>query len=190
MIGRRQDLGIRFVGSSAALAPFAQKSVDNTRFAPRDRGQPVAARGSFPSRSAPALRGEPEFDRLRAFVPAGESREARWQLARSVARLTLTAHLGNTRGAGGLVVAMAPDGEESTLLSHPGRGSTARRERDGLHRHFLSAAGDYRIELRSGGKPVACDDVHGRRRLHAAIVNACEPIESRREILKKQGRGT
>ena len=41
---------------------------------------------------------------------------------------------------------------------------------------FFSAAGDYRLELRAGGKPLASTTVTIAAGFETAIVNACEPL--------------
>ena len=69
------------------------------------------------ARDHPDARVEPEYDIVWAHVAGGQSREAQWQLARSVKRLTVTAHLGTRLGQGGDVVAVAPDGKEQILLA-------------------------------------------------------------------------
>ncbi len=161
------------------LGPFAQKSVEDSRFdAALIEGNPVATRVQIatPLGNIQTLRGEPEFDMVWAQVPGGQSREARWQLAQSVESLTVTAHLGNTPGEGGEVVAMAPDGKERILLRIPASDRPVDASETVSTGDFLSAAGDYRLELRSGGKKVAWTTLTIADDYTRAIVNACRPI--------------
>jgi hypothetical protein len=189
---------IRFIGSSVPqLAPFAEVSLRKTRFSPSAiEGNPVAVRGSI-SVPVGAMRGnrrEIPFDSLRAFVAGGESREARWQLAGSVSRVALAAHLGNAAPRGVLIVAIAPGGAEKTLLSIPAAPPPLEVRESVKTAGFFSAAGDYRIEMRSEGKALAQTTFTVAGGFETAIVNACEPIEgpvstAPGAILKKTGPG-
>jgi hypothetical protein len=161
------------------LAPFAQVCLEKTRYTPAViDGHAVAVRGpvtvSVGIRPLPPK--ERDYDTLRAFVSAG-SREARWQLAGSLDRLTLAAHVGSDIGSGAAIVAVAPGGAEKTLLPIPASTTRPLEVRETVKTGpFLEGAGDYRLELRSGGKTLATTTVTIAAGYESAIVNACEPL--------------
>jgi hypothetical protein len=162
-----------------ALAPFAEASLQKANFSPGTiEGNPVAVRGwiRMPIGSVVKLRGEPAYDTLRAFVPGGASREARWQLAGSVERLVLVAHVGSPVPQGAIIVAVAPGGAEQTLLKVPAASPPLEIRETVKSGRLLSAAGDYRLELRAAGKPLASTTVTVAAGFETAIVNACEPL--------------
>lgn len=172
---------IQLVATSVApLASFAEASLQHAKFAPgRIEGNPVAVRGwiRMPIGSiVEAGRREPAYDSLRAFVPGGASREARWQLAGSVERLVLVAHVGSNVSQGALIVAVAPGGAEQTLLTLASATPPLEIRETVKTGRFLSAAGDYRLELRAAGKPLASTTVTVAAGFETAIVNACEPL--------------
>ena len=164
------------------LVPFAQASLEKSRFSPATiEGNPVAVRGviTVPIGIVRKNPNEPPADTLRVFVAGGESREARWQLAGSVERVTLVAHLGNAAAQGGAsIVAVAPDGGEKVLLTIPAAAPPVDvRETVGTGR-YLHAAGDYALQLRAGGKTLAATTLTIARGFETAVVNACEPLPS------------
>lgn len=169
---------LRFVWSAVeVLAPFAQFSIEHGHFtAPAFEGNPVAVRGAItvPVGTVTTPRQEPVYDALRAFVPGG-SREARWQLAGSVDRLTLVAHVGQT-AADAVIVAIAPGGAEKVLLPIPATPRPHDVRETVKTGRFLLEAGDYRLELRAGGKAIASTTVTIAAGFESAIVNACEPL--------------
>ena len=151
------------------LGPFAQKSVEDSRFeAALIEGNPVATRVQIatPLGNIQKTRVEPEYDMVWAHVPGGQPREARWQLAQSVESLTVTAHLGNTPGAGGDVVAVAPDGRSGSSSASRHR-TPGRRARDGLHGRFLFAGGRLPTGAALRRQGACLDHADDRRRLHA-----------------------
>ena len=161
------------------LGPFAQKSVEDSRFeAALIEGNPVATRVQIatPLGNLQKTRAEPEYDMVWAHVPGGQPREARWQLAQSVESLTVTAHLGNTPGAGGDVVAVAPDGKERILVRIPESDHPVDARETVSTGDFFSPPGDYRLELRSGGKALAWTTLTIADDYTRAIVNACQPL--------------
>ena len=162
------------------LAPFAQVSLEHARFIPAAiEGNPVAVRGfiTIPVGAVRKLPKEPPYDTLRAFVPGGESREARWQLAGSVERLTLVSHFGNEAAArGGSIVAVAPGGAEKVLLSMPAAPPPLEIRETVKAGRFFHPAGDYRLELRAGGKTLTSTTVTIAAGFETAIVNACEVL--------------
>ena len=161
------------------LGPFAQKSVEDSRFeAALIEGNPVATRVQIatPLGNLQKTRAEPEYDMVWAHVPGGQPREARWQLAQSVESLTVTAHLGNTPGAGGDVVAVAPDGKERILVRIPASDHPVDAREIVSTGDFFSPAGDYRLELRSGGKVLAWTTLTIADDYTRAIVNGCQPL--------------
>ncbi len=172
---------IRFVAASVPqLAPFAEVSLRKTRFSPAAiEGNPVAVRGpiSVPVGAQKVARRAVPFDSLRVFVTGGESREARWQLAGSVARVTLVAHLGSAAPHGAAIVAIAPGGAEKTLLTIPAAPPPLEIRESVKTAGFFETAGDYRIELRSDGKALAPTTFTVAAGFETAIVNVCEPIE-------------
>lgn len=165
------------------LAPFAQSSLEKSRFSAGSiEGNPVAVRGvvTVPIGMVRKAPNEPPYDALRAFVAAAGSREARWQLAGSVDRLTLVAHAGSAAASGGAtIVAVAPGGAEKVLLSIPAATPPIEvRETVGTGR-FLLGAGDYALELRAGGRRLAATTVTVAAGFETAVVNACEPISAK-----------
>lgn len=172
---------IQLVATSVApLAPFAEAALQRAKFAPgRIEGNPVAVRGWIRMPIGSIVkpgRKEPVYDSLRAFVPGGASREARWQLAGSVERLVLVAHVGGAVTQGALIVAVAPGGAEQTLLSVPAATPPLEIRETVKTGRFLSAAGDYRLELRAAGKPLASTTITVAAGFETAIVNSCEPL--------------
>ena len=171
----------RLVASAVGpLVPFAQSSLEKSRFSAGSiEGNPVAVRGvvTVTVGLVRKLPNEPPYDALRAFVATAESREARWQLAGSVGRLTLVAHVGSAAASGGAsIVAVAPGGAEKVLLAIPATTPPVEvRETVGTGR-FLHKAGDYTLELRAGGKRLAGTTVTVATGFETAVVNACEPL--------------
>jgi hypothetical protein len=161
------------------LVPFAEASLQRARFIPAEiQGNPVAVRGfiTVPIGATRKLDKQPAYDTLRAFVPGGQSREALWQLAGSVERLTLVAHVGSVVGQGASIVAIAPGGAEKIVLSIPAAPTPLEIRETVKTGSFLSGAGDYRLVLRADGKPLASTTVTIAAGFESAIVNACEPI--------------
>ncbi len=174
-------LGVQLVAASISpLAPFAEASLHHAEFAPgRIEGNPVAVRGwiRMPIGGiVKSRRRDPAYDSLRAFVPGGASREARWQLAGSLERLEIVAHIGSDVPQGAVVVAVAPGGGEQTLLTIPASAPPLEIRETVKTGRFLWAAGDYRLELRAAGKPLAATTVTVAAGFETAIVNACEPL--------------
>jgi hypothetical protein len=162
------------------LAPFARSSLERSRFSPGTiEGNPVAVRGVIviPIGLVRKLPNEPPFDALRAFVAGGESREARWQLAGSVERLTLVAHAGDAAASGGAsVVAVAPGGAEKVLLTIPAAAPPIEVRETVRTGRFFHDAGDYALQLRAGGKTLATTTLTIAAGFETAVVNACEPL--------------
>lgn len=162
------------------LAPFAQSSLERSRFSPGSiEGNPVAVRGviTIPVGAVRKLPKEPPYDAVRAFVAAGGSREARWQLAGSVERVTLVAHAGSAAASGGAsIVAVAPGGAERVLLAIPAAASPIEIRETVKAGRFFHAAGDYALELRAGGKALASTTLTIAAGFESAVVNACEPL--------------
>lgn len=162
------------------LAPFAQVALEKARFSPGAiEGNPVAVRGviTIAIGTPTKLRSEPSWDSLRAFVAAGESREARWQLAGSVERVTLAAHAGAAAAAGGAsIVAVAPGGAEKVLLTIPAATPPIEVRETVKTGRFFRAAGDYALQLRAGGKTLAATTLTIATGFESAVVNACEPL--------------
>lgn len=161
------------------LAPFAEAALQRARFIPAAiQGNAVAVRGmiTVPIGNVRKTGREVPYDTLRAFVPGGESREALWQLAGSVEKLTLVAHVGNAVAQGAAVVAIAPGGAEKTLLAIPAAPPPLEIRETVKTGGFLSGAGDYRLELRASGKPLAATTVTIASGFQTSIVNACELI--------------
>ena len=162
-----------------ALAPFGQKSVEGSRYAAGSiEGNPVATRIRIATTlgSVSKARVEPEYDLVWAHVAAGQSREAQWQLAKSVGSLTLTAHLGTVTNREAAIVAVAPDKKERILLRLPASDKPLDVDRTVPTEKFFWAPGDYRLELRAEGKTLAWTTVTIADDYTRAIVNACQPI--------------
>ncbi|MEX1246737.1 MAG: hypothetical protein WEF99_18485 [Thermoanaerobaculia bacterium] len=165
----------------AELAPFAEASLRRSRFSPASiEGNRVSARilVSTPVGIVREERPEPAYDSLWAHIPGGESREARWQLAGSVERLAVEARLAaarreERRGGGG-----APDGAERILWKGAPSGSPADVRETVKTGGFFARPGDYRLELRAGGRVLATTTLTIAPDFQTAIINACEPLKS------------
>ncbi len=173
---------IRLVATSVpTFGPFAEASLQRAKFVPgRIEGNPVAVRAWIRMPIGGIVkpgRKEPAHDSLRVFVPAGASREARWQLAGSVDRLALVAHVGSDVPRGATIVAVAPGGAEEMLLAVPAAASPLEVRETVKTGGFLRAAGDYRLELRGEGKVLASTTVTIAAGFESSIVNACEPLQ-------------
>jgi hypothetical protein len=161
------------------LAPFAQKSIQDSKFeGALIDGNPVRTRVQIATilGTVSKARIEPEYDVVWAHVPGGASREAQWQLAESVESLTVSAHLGTVPGAGGEVVAVAPDGKERSLLRLTAGPAPIDARETVATEQFFYPAGDYRLELRASGRTVAWTTVTIADDFTKAIVNACSPL--------------
>jgi hypothetical protein len=162
-----------------ALGPFGTKSVQQSRFeAASIEGNPVATRVRIATTLGivSKARVEPEYDLVWAHVAGGQSREARWQLARNVERLTVTAHLGTSAGKGGEVVAVSPEKKERVLVKLPGSDKPVDVDQTVSTDRFFWAPGDYRLELRADGRTLAWTTLTIADDFTRAIVNACQPI--------------
>jgi hypothetical protein len=161
------------------LAPFAQVALEKSRYTPANiDGHPVAVRGATTVTVGirPLPPKDNDYDTLRVFV-SGDSRESLWQLAGSVGRLTLVAHVGSEIASGAAIVAIAPGGSEKTLLAIPASTSRPREVRETVNTgRFFEGAGDYRVELRAGTTVLATTTVTIAAGFESAIVNACEPL--------------
>ncbi len=171
----------RLVAAAVApLAPFAEASLEKSRFSPGSiEGNPVAVRGviAVPIGMVRKLPNEPPFDTVRVFVAGGEAREARWQLAGSVDRLTLVAHVGSAAANGGAsIVAIAPGGAEKVLLTIPAAAPPIEVRETVRTGRFFHEAGDYALRLRAGGKTLATTTLTIASGFETAVVNACEPL--------------
>ena len=175
--GAVKDVRLAWTGYPG-LAPFAQKSILDSRFAPAAiEGNPVGARvlvttrlgqGTGPSGDA--------YDSVWAHVADDQTREAQWQLAQSLDALAVSAHLGSKPQAGGEIAAVAPDGTQLSLVKLPPSDKPIEVRQTVKTGKFFWKAGDYRLELRGGGRALVWTtltiaDDHTR-----AIVNVCQPI--------------
>jgi len=162
------------------LAPYAQAALQKSRFSPATiQGNPVAVRALVPTYVgvSHAVRREPTYDTVWAFVPGGESREAQWQLRDSVSRLTLSLRIENPMPAGAEIVAKSASGAERSLWK-PALGTPPQDLRETVKTgDFFSAPGDYRIELRSAGKTVNFATLTIAGSFETAVVNACELVK-------------
>jgi hypothetical protein len=162
------------------LAPYAQAYLQKTRFTPASiQGNKVASRvviSTLMGVVRPARR-EPTFDTVWAFVPGGQSREAQWQLRDSVSTLTLVVRVENPMPGGGEIVAKAPDGSERALWKLAAVATPPADVRETVDSgKFFRGTGDYRIELRSGGRTIAFTTLTIADSYETAIVNACERV--------------
>jgi|RhiMetdeSRZDD1v2_1073273.scaffolds.fasta_scaffold00223_7 hypothetical protein len=161
------------------LAPFGEVAVKNSTFTGGAiEGNPVAVRGlvSTVLGTVTAARAEPEYDLLWAYVPEGSSKEARWQLAESVDKLTLTGHVGTPLPQGAEIFARSPSGAEKKLLSLPSSSAPVELRETVSTGRFFAKSGDYRLELKSGGKTLAYTTLTIAPDFKSAIVNACNRI--------------
>jgi hypothetical protein len=163
------------------LAPYAEKSLRKSRFTPaKIEGNPVAAR-CLVTTAVGTIRppkAEPPYDTLWAYVPGGQSREARWQLRDSVRRITVSAHVGSP-GHAAEIVARAPSGSERVLVQEAVSAPADFRETVSTG-DFFDAVGGYRLELRVDGKTVARTTFTVADDAKDAIVNACEPLPGKK----------
>jgi len=161
------------------LAPFGEIAVKGSQFTGGAiEGNPVAVRGLVANvlGTVTAARKEPEYDLLWAYVAEGSSKEARWQLAESVERLTLTGHIGTPLPQGAEVIALAPSGSEKKLLSLPASAAPVELRETVSTGRFFARSGDYRLELKAGGKTLASTTLTIAPDFTTAIVNACNRI--------------
>jgi hypothetical protein len=161
------------------LAPFGEVAVKNSTFTGGAiEGNPVAVRGLVANvlGVVTAARIEPEYDLLWAYVPEGSPKEARWQLAESVERLTLTGHIGTPLPQGAEVVAHSPSGAEKKLLSLPASSAPVELRETVSTGRFFAKSGDYRLEVKAGGKTLAYTTLTIAPDFTTAIVNACNRI--------------
>jgi hypothetical protein len=166
----------------AQLAPYAEASVRHSRFSPASiEGNPVAARilVSTPVGLVRQNRSEPALDSLWAYIPGGESREARWQLAGSVGKLAIEARAAAAPREGIRIAAVAPDGAERILWKGSPSGSPVEVRETVKTGGFFARPGDYRLELRAGDRVLATTTLTIAPDFEAAIVNACEPLRAR-----------
>ena len=166
----------------AELAPYAEASVRRSRFSPAAiEGNPVAVRilVTTPVGIVRQDPSEPAHDSLWAYIPGGESREARWQLAGSVEKLAIDASAGAAPREEIRIAAVAPDGAERILWKGPPSGGPAEIRETVKTGNFFASPGDYRLELRAGGRVLATTTLTIAPDYEAAIVNACEPLKSR-----------
>jgi hypothetical protein len=178
------DGAVRSVRSVRArfpeLAPYAQAALQKNRFSPASiQGNSVAVRALVKTTVGvmrPA-RNEPTFDTVWAYVPGGEPREAQWQLRGSVSRLALVLRIENPMPQGGEVVARTPGGAERALWKVAAPTPAADESATVSTGSFFHASGDYRIELRSGGKALAFTTMTIADSYETAVVNACEAVE-------------
>src|SRR5262249_55116504 len=112
-----------------------------------------------------------------AYVAAGQSREARWQLRDSVSSITVFGHVPKLAAPGGAVVAIAPNGQTKTLPTTPAAAPPQEIHQTTSAGKFVAAAGEYRVELRganaralAGARFTVSDDYRG------AVINACETL--------------
>ncbi len=163
----------------AELAPFGEKSVRDSRFAPGAvDGHPAAIRVQVSTTlgTVSRARHEPTHDSLWAYVPGGQSREAVWQLAGSVSSLALEIHLGSPTPAGARVVAVAPAGKERVLREIPASAQPQDLRETVATGDFLEPAGEYHIELRASDRTLVSARVTIADDYTRAIVNACAPL--------------
>ncbi len=172
--------GVRLVRARFdALAPFGLKSVQQSRFeAASIEGNPVATRVRIATTLGivSKAREEPEYDLVWVHVAGAKSREAQWQLARSVERLSVTAHLGTVTGKNGAIVAVAPDKKERVLVRLPVSDAPIDVDETISVDKFFWAPGDYRLELRADGKTLAWTTLTIADDYTRAVVNVCQPI--------------
>lgn len=161
------------------LAPFAEVSLRRSRFSPASiEGNPVAARILVSTPVGLVRHNRPELasDSLWAYVPGGESREARWQLAGSIQRLAIEARAVAVPREGIRIAAVDPDGAERILWKGSPSGSPAEVRETVKTGGFFARPGDYRLELRAGERVLATTTLTIAPDFAAAIVNACEPM--------------
>ena len=106
---------------------------------------------------------------------AGRARRSGSSRAASIGSRS-SAHVGSAVAQGAAIVAIAPGGAEKTLLAIPAAPSPFDIHETVKTGRFFAAAGDYRIELRADGKPLASSTVTIAAGFETAIVNACEPL--------------
>lgn len=180
-----KDGAVRSVRSVRArfpeLAPYAQAALQKSRFSAGSiQGNTVAVRALV--RTAVGVerpaRSEPKYDTIWAYVPGGEPREAQWQLRGGVSRLTLALRVETAMPQGGDVVVKAPGGSEKSIWKVAAISTPPADVRETVSTgRFFDASGDYRIELRSGGKTLAFTTVTIADSFETAVVNACEAVE-------------
>jgi hypothetical protein len=164
------------------VAPYAELSLKKARFlAARIEGNPVASRClvSIPVGTIRTPKSEPAYDTLWAYVPGGESREARWQLRDSVRRITIRAHVGSA-GREAEIVARAPSGAERVLVRKTLSALPLEFQETVGTGDFFERGGNYSLELRVDGKEVASTTFTIADDAADAVVNACEPVAKKK----------
>lgn len=171
----------------SVLAPFAEETLKRARFSGGAlEGNPAAVR--LPVRVAV---GNPRpRDPARApadvwaFVAAGQSREARWQLRDSVSRITVVAHV-PALAQPGAIVAVAPGGQTRTLIALPVSDAPAELRRTVEAGKAFAGTGVYTVELRRGETALASSRFTVADEYRAAVINACDTVL----VTKKTGPG-
>jgi Gram-negative bacterial TonB protein C-terminal len=173
--GKLLDLKLVEV-SFFSFAPAAEAAIRDTGYRPATlEGNPVAARwriitpfGGEGRRLAVLPR-----NRLWVFVPAGENRNARWQLAGWVKRVAMEIQLASTSKPAA-VLAVDRSGTERGLFSLPAGSKPETRTvvRTGS---AFEKPGEYIVELRQDGQSVAETRFTVAPDWKAAVVNACQP---------------
>ena len=150
--------------------PYADQALQHTRFSAASiEGNAVATRLPVivPVGLPRKARAEAVPPSLRAFVPGTESREARWQLRDSVESLTLVGHVGILAAPGATIVAIAPGGAEKVFVTVAPSTAPQEIRQTVKTGKVLSAAGDYRLEIRRRQEHPGIHDRHDRRGLQA-----------------------
>jgi hypothetical protein len=137
-------------------------------------GRPVASRFwvRMPFGVPQGIESSPARNRVTAFVPGSESPRARWQIAGSVRRVTVVAEVASAPPAEVAVVAIAPGGAERVLV--PRGSATSRAIRTSVRTgDFFSRAGEYRVSLRQGDRPIGEGGFTVAPDEESAVINTC-----------------
>ena len=136
-------------------------------------GRPVATRFwmRIPFGVPKDVESSPARNRVTAFVPADESNRARWQLTKSIHRVTVVADVASVRAGEVSVVAVAPGGAERVLVP---AGKALPRTRETVKAaDFFSRPGEYQIRLQQGTRILTEGLFTVAEDERAAVVNAC-----------------
>lgn len=172
------------------LAPFAEETLKRGRFSPgtfENNAAAVRLPVRVPLGAAPRRDDAHALPEIWAYVAAGQSREARWQLRDSVSSVTLVGRVPKLAAPGGSpaasdasgasVVAIAPTGQTKTLLTIPPSDAPQEIRQTVATGKFFAAAGEYRLELRGAGTtPLASARFTVSDDFRGAVINACETL--------------
>ncbi len=166
----------RIVGwTFIVFAQAGDAALRKSRYLPATLGgRPVGSRFwvRFPFGVPKNIESSAARNRVTAFVPGDQPDRARWQLAGNVRRVTVVADVASAPPQEVSVVAVSPGGAERVLV-RAGRSDSRRIQATVGTGDFFSRAGEYRVQLRQGDRPIAEGGFTVAENETSAVVNAC-----------------